>query len=118
MILLPQRRDDKYITELRFNTNFNVIIKNSMYELQGKLHLYKCMHSDNTKFKTFIYTRYNDNMRQMILILTALYFQMVLKFYQLCSNVNLTANIKTLTDSQRTYIRCSRHHRDVKNMLS
>lgn len=89
-----------------------------MYELQGKLHLYKCMHSDNTKFKTFIYTRYNDNMRQMILILTALYSQMVLKFYQLCSNVNLTANIKTLTDSQRTYIRCSRHHRDVKNMLS
>ena len=77
-----------------------LIIKNSMYELPGKLHLYKCMHSDNTKF---IYTRYIDNMRQMFLILTTLYFQMVLKYYQLCSNVNLTANIKTLTDSQRIY---------------
>lgn len=74
-----------------------------MYELQGKLHLYKCMHSDNTNSKR-LYTQYNDNMRQMTLILTALYFQMVLKFYQLCSNVNLTANIiKTLTDSQRIY---------------
>lgn len=29
-----------------------------MYELKGKLHLYKCMHSDNTEFKMFIYTQY------------------------------------------------------------
>ena len=50
------------------------IIRNSMYELKGKLHLYKCMHSDNTKFKMFIYTQYNGNMRQIILLLTALYF--------------------------------------------
>lgn len=43
-----------------------------MYELKGKLHLYKCMHSDNTEFKMFIYTQYNGNMRrQMNLLLTA-----------------------------------------------
>ena len=59
MLFLSQHHDDKYINDLSFNTNFKInidIVKNSMYELKGKLHLYKCMHSDNTKFKTFIYT--------------------------------------------------------------
>lgn len=87
-----------------------------MYGLKGKLHLYKCMHSDNTKFKMFIYTWYDDNMQQIILILTALYLP-VLKHYQLCSNVNLIDSQYYLNTHRFTgnLLRCSRHHIDVEN---